>query len=162
MGLHRWGNTIGLMAGYRVAGDSRQDKTEGIVRVVWRLENPVYCESSSMNSRYILSTSHPETDRHLLTQRFGSYVVGINDPIELSRRIEIAWQRHPWASGRCVIAPVMYDKDSLFDPVPGLLPPREYSYSQKPKVPFEVEREFGTYSRVRLMSKNSRPWSENT
>src|ERR1700689_308689 len=60
---------FGLLSGYRMAEGLRQDDTEGIVRVGWRLQNPVYCDRSSMNSYYILSTSHPETDRRVLTER---------------------------------------------------------------------------------------------
>jgi|SRR5579862_126352 len=96
---------------------------------------------SSMNNYYILCTANREAARLALTRRYGSHVVQINDPMELLNRIEIAWQRQPLASGRCVIAPVAYDKGSLLDPTPGLLPPPEYSYSQKPKW-FEEDREF--------------------
>jgi len=133
---------LGLLAGYRAAEDSRRDETEGVVRVVWRLQNPVYCERSSMNNFYILSTSHPEADRRVLTERFGSYIVWINDPMELLKRVQVAWRAHPLASGYCVIAPVVYDKDALLNETPGLLPPSSYSYSQKPRSPFAVEREF--------------------
>jgi len=118
----------------------RKDETEGIVRGAWRLPNPVYFERSSMNNYYILCTSHPETDSQVLAE-FGSYVVRINNPGELLKRIETTWQRHPLASGRCTIAPVVYDKDTLLDPTPGLLPLAAYSYSQKPKS-FEAEREW--------------------
>ena len=121
----------------------RKDETEGLVRVVWKtLPNPVYCERSSLNNYYVLSTAHPETDRHALTERYGLYVVRINDPIELLKRIEIAWQQHPLAQGPCVITPVVYNKDELLDETPGLLTPDAYSYSQKPRWPFEVDREF--------------------
>jgi hypothetical protein len=133
---------FGLLAGYRAAEESRQDATEGLVRVVWRLQSPIYCERSSMNNYYILCTSHPETERQVLTDRFGGYIVQINDPIELRRRIGVAWEANSLASGRCVIEPVVYDKDEMLDPAPGLLPPASYSYSQKPRVPFGVEREF--------------------
>ena len=78
----------------------------------------------------------------MLTERFGPYVVRINDAMELLKRLECAWQRHPLSSGRCVIAPVVYDKDALLDAPQGLLTPHAYSYSQKPKSPFEEEREF--------------------
>jgi hypothetical protein len=133
---------LGLLAHYRVAEDLGRDETEGTVRIVWRLQNPVYCERSSMTNFYIVSTSHPEADRRVLTKRFGPHIVRINDPTELLKRIEVAWQAHPLASGRCVIAPVVCDKDTLLDPTSGLLPPHWYSFSQKPKSPFEVEREF--------------------
>ena len=133
---------IGLLAGYRVAEDLRKDETEGIVRVVWKLPNPVYCERSSNSNYYILCTSHPETDRRVLTERFGLSIVRINDPMELLKRIEIAWQTHPLAVGRCIIAPVVYNKDTLLDATPDLLPPIAYSYSQKARSPFDVEREF--------------------
>jgi hypothetical protein len=133
---------FGLLAGYRAREDSRQDATEGLVSGVWRRQNPVYFERSSMSNYYILCTSHPETERQVLRDRFGGYIVHINDPIELLMRIEVAWEANPLASGRCVIAPVVYDKDELLDPFPWLLPPPSYSYSQKPRVPFGVEREF--------------------
>jgi hypothetical protein len=132
---------VGLLTGYRAAEAARKDETEGIVRGAWKLENSVYCERSSINNYYILSTAHPETDRHVLTERFGPYVVRIDDPLELLKRIETAWQGHPLASGRCVIERVMYDKDESLDATPGLLPPHWYSYSQKPKS-FKEDREF--------------------
>jgi hypothetical protein len=133
---------VGLLAGYRAAEGLRKDETEGIVRVVWKMQNPVYCDRSSMNSYYILSTAHPETDRRVLAEHFGPYIVRISDPTELLKRIEAAWQKKPLASGRCVIAPVAYDKDESLETTPGLLPPHSYSFSQKPRVPFEEEKEF--------------------
>jgi hypothetical protein len=141
-GFIRGAVRLGLLTGYRAAEARRKDETEGIVRIAWRLEYPVYCERPSMNGYYILCTSHPETDRDVLTSRFGPYFVRIDDPMELLKRIEAAWQRHPLASGRCVVVPVVYNKDELLDPAPGLLPPHEYSYSQKPRSLFEEEREF--------------------
>jgi hypothetical protein len=102
----------------------------------------VQCERTSGNAFYILSASHPETDTRVLIERFGSFIVRIHQPAELLRRIELALQKHFLAQGPCVIAPVVYNKGDLFDATPGLLTPHSYSYSQKPKLPFEVEREF--------------------
>ncbi len=132
---------LGLLEGYRRAEDARKDETEGTVRHHWKLQSPVCCERSSMNPYFILCTSHPEADRRALTERFGPYIVRMNDPMELLNRLELAWRKHSLASGRCIITPVVYNKDTLLDPTPGLLPPPAYSYSQKPKS-FEVEREF--------------------
>jgi hypothetical protein len=133
---------VGLLTSYREAQDLRKDETEGEVRVVWRLANGnrVYDDHSPLTNYYILSTSHPETERHVLTG-FGSYVVRISDPQELLKRIQIAWQQNPLASGRCVIDDVSYDKDELLVAAPCLIAPTEYSYSQKPKR-YSVEKEF--------------------
>ena len=133
---------VGLLDGYRAAEGSRRDEAEGNVRLKWALVNPVDCDRSSMNSYYILCTAHPNVDRSRLSKKFGSYIVRINDPMELLARIDAAWHKHPLAGGRSVIVRVVYDKGDLLQPTPGLLPPPEYSYCQKPRVPFEEDQEF--------------------
>src|SRR5437867_2261059 len=138
---------FGLLEGYRTIEGLRRDETEGKMSVCWNLPNPVHCDRSSMNPHYILCTSHPEANRSLLIERFGPHIVRINDPITLLKRIRVVWEQRPLAAGRCVIEPVVYNKDTLLEPISGLLPPVEYSYSQKPKfdpqgLDFEEEREF--------------------
>jgi hypothetical protein len=134
---------FGLLERYWTIEGSRRDGTEGKVSVFWNLplQNPVHYDGSSLNPHYILSTSHPEANTRRLMEKFGSYIVRINNPIELLQRIEIAWKRCPLAIGRCVIEEVVYNKDSFLEPTPGLLAPVNYSYSQKAKS-FEEEREF--------------------
>jgi len=140
---------LGLLDSYRTAEGWRGDETEGGVFGVWDQPNPVYFERSSGNRYFILCTSHPEADRSVLIKRFGPFTVRINNPRELLKRLELVWRGHPLASGQCVIAQVVYNKHELLEPTPGLLPPHEYAYSQKPKVGvhepkvrYEEEKEF--------------------
>jgi hypothetical protein len=132
---------FGLLASYRTIEDSRRDETEGETRFVWNLPNPVYYDGGPSNTRFILCTSHPEADRSVLTQRFGTHIVRIHDPKVLLERIDVAWRDHPWASGSCVIVPVAYNKEELLEPAPYLIPPPDYSYRQKPRS-FGMEMEF--------------------
>jgi hypothetical protein len=138
---------VGLLSGYRAIEGRRRDETEGTVSIAWSgPQNPVYCEGLSGNNYYILSASDPTTERRVLIERFGTHVVRINNPTELLKRIETAWQANSLACGgvrsRCVIEPVVYNKGALLDATPGLQFPANYYYSQKPKSPFEVENEF--------------------
>lgn len=135
------GVRVGLLPAYRSIEGSRRDDSEGSVRVVWDLDNPVFCDRTSMNSYYILATSDSAVDIAVLRERFGPSVVRINDPLELLRRIDRVWSQDPLAIGRCVIKPVVYNKDELRGPTPGLLPPVSYSFAQKPGS-YEIEREF--------------------
>jgi len=111
------------------------------VSVDWNCSTPVHCDRSSLNHFYILCTSDPNAEQSELAERFGKYFVRISDPLDLCRRIEVEWRKRPYALAPCLIAPVAYNKGMLLAPAPGLLPPVEYSYSQKPNA-FEAEREF--------------------
>jgi hypothetical protein len=131
---------LGRLDSYRRLPDCRRDETEGRVSLQWNLANPVYCDRLCGNEHYLLCTSHPDVDRQVIT-KFGRHIVRIADPKLLLTRIDSAWRQHPLASGRCIIAPVVYNKDQCLQPTPGLLPPTEYSYCQKPAT-FSDEREF--------------------
>jgi len=131
---------FGSLDRYRTIEGARRDETEGRVSLLWNLENPVYCQSSSLNPFYILSSSHLDADRRVLRQRFGEHVVEIEDTRALLERINIQRKAHPAFLTECTIEAVPYDKDKLVDPKPYLIPPYEYSCCQKPRR-FEDERE---------------------
>jgi hypothetical protein len=115
---------FGLLDIYKTIEDGRRDAMEGVAKFSWSgLPNPAHYEGSSLNIRFILCTSHPEAERSVLTERFGSYIVRINEPIALLDRINVAWCEHPWASGPCGIAPVVYNKGELLERNPCLVPP---------------------------------------
>jgi hypothetical protein len=134
---------FGLLEYYKTIEDLRQDETEGVAAFSWRTRpTPVHYTGSSVNAHFILSTVHPEADRSVLTRRFGRYIVRINDPVALLERINAVWRAHPWASGHCAIKPVVYNKGESLEPTPSLIPPWEYSYCQKPRKDFVMEREF--------------------
>ena len=100
-------------------------------------------EGVSLNSHYVLCTEHPEADRSVLIERWESpYIVRITDPMALLERINAVWHADSRASGLCVIYPVEYNKGESLEPTPSLIPPANYSYCQKPRVRFDVEREF--------------------
>ena len=131
---------LGRLDNYRWSQDCRRDESEGRVSLQWNLANPVYCDRLCVNAYYLLRASHPDVDRQVIA-KFGRHIVRIADPKVLLTRIEAAWCQHPLAVGRCIIAPVVYDKNQCLQPTSGLLPPTEYSYCQKPAT-FSDEREF--------------------
>ena len=133
---------FGRLDYYKTIEDSRKDEAEGTATFDWSASHPVHYEGVSLNSHFILCAAHPEADRSVLIERFGSCIVRINDPMALLERINIAWSADPRASGVCVIHPVVYNKGESLEPTPSLIPPENYSYCQKPRKPFEVEKEF--------------------
>ncbi len=139
---------FGLLNFYKTVEDSRRDKTEGTAIWNWKnLPNPIYGESSSITTRYILCSSHPKAERSVLAKRFGPYIVQINEPMTLKERINFEWRSHPWASSPlapspCIIKQVVYNKGESLEATEGLIPPWDYSYCQKPRKIFEVEMEF--------------------
>jgi hypothetical protein len=153
---------FGLLTDYRKVEDARQDDQEGRVSFYWNVKAPqivldvqtglvvgrgesdqnIHYSGFSLNPRFILSTCHPDVDRERLTQKFGRFVVRINDPSLLLQRIKLEWQKHPWAlDDSAFLAPVTYNKDGIVEADPYLIAPPHYSYSQKPQS-FEEEREF--------------------
>ena len=82
---------FGRLDSYRQIKDCRRDEKEGDASLRWSLENPVYCQRSSMNPRYILCTSHPDIDKNSI-EKFGAYVVRIQNPKALfgANRIHLA------------------------------------------------------------------------
>jgi len=133
---------FGRLDYYKTMEDSRRDETEGTAAFDWSTGSPIHYEGVSLNSHFLLCTAHPESDRSVLVERFGSYIVRINDPIALLKRINAVWRADSRASGLCVIHPVEYNKGEALEPTPFLIPPTNYSYCQKPRMPFEIEREF--------------------
>ena len=153
---------FGLLDRYRTIEGLRKDEREGQVSFYWNQKAPqiiidkktrqvvgqavsdknIHCSGVSTNPYYILCTSHPEADTRILAEKFGQFIVRINDPIALLERIKAAWQSHRWAlHGYAFIVPVVYNKDGLVEPNPYLIAPWGYTYSQKPKS-FEEEKEF--------------------
>ena len=153
---------FGLLDRYRTIEGSRRDEKEGQVSFYWNRKAPqitidkstaqvvgqsesdqnIHYSGCSLNPYYILCTSHPEASIPSLTQKFGRFVVRIQDPLALLERIKVAWQNHHFALDGCAfLAPVVYNKDGLLEADPYLIAPPHYSYSQKPNS-FEEEREF--------------------
>jgi hypothetical protein len=128
---------------YKRIEGSRRDDTEGTGTFDWDTRpNPIHYEGSSLNTRFLLCTTHPGADRALLTQRFGAnYIVVIKDPNALLERINAAWRDHPLASGRCDLVQVEYNKGALLEPDPYLMPPPGLTHKQKAQS-YEMEREF--------------------
>jgi hypothetical protein len=137
------------------------DETEGQVSFYWNKKAPqivfesgkvvargisdqnIQYSGSSVNPYFILCTSHPEADGQVLGEKFGHFIVRIIDPPTLLNRVKGAWAKHAWAFEGCAfIAQVVYNKGELLEPSPGLVGPPEYSYCQKPRVPFHEEREY--------------------
>jgi len=134
---------FGRLEYYKTIEDSRRDEAEGTAAFDWSASNPVHYQGVSLNSHFILCTSHPEVDRAVLIKRFTApYIVRINDPLALLERISAAWSADPRALGLCAIHPVVYNKGETLEPTPALIPPQNYPYCQKPKNPFDVEKEF--------------------
>jgi hypothetical protein len=134
---------FGRLDYYKTIEDSRRDEAEGTAAFDWSSNNPVHYEGVSLNGHLVLCTTHPEVDRSVLIGRWKSpYIVQINDPMALLQRINAVWHADPRASGLCAIYPVEYNKGEALEPTPSLIPPANYSYCQKPRIPFEIEREF--------------------
>jgi hypothetical protein len=140
---------FGLLSYYRGIEDARRDETEGSVSFSWNLKanNPdafnVHYSGSSLNAHYLLCASHPEVPRKLLAQRFGPFIVSINKPLELLKRILEVWDKDERSveSPAGWIAPVEYTKGELIDPDPYLLAPPHLCYSQKPRL-YAEEHEY--------------------
>ncbi len=154
---------FGLLDRYKTIEGSRKDEAEGRVSFYWNLKAPqlridrktrevvdrtesdqnIHGSGLSLNRYYILCTSHPEADLAVLSEKFGRFVVRINDPLSLLQRIRAIWQKHQLAldDDSAFVAPVVYNKNGLLEPDPYLIAPAGYSYSQKPSS-FEQEREF--------------------
>jgi hypothetical protein len=164
---------FGLLDHYRVIEGSRQDDTEGRVAFEWNQKAPqviivngkvvdrresdqnIRYSGSSLNPYFILSTSHPEADVRELAEKFGQFVVRINDPQAFLERVKDCWRSHSWAcAGSAWIAPVVYNKGGLLEPDPYLIAPSQYSYSQKPST-FEKEREFRFVLECTVGSRNN-------
>ncbi len=134
---------FGRLDYYKTIEGSRRDEAEGSAAFDWSTSQPIHYEGTSLNSHFILCTTHPEADKAVLIARFKSpYIVRINNPIALLERINVVWPADFRASGLCEIYPVEYNKGESLEPTPSLIPPANYSYCQKPRKPFEVEREF--------------------
>ena len=95
-----------------------------------------------MNLYYILCTAHPHVDVPLMTDKFGTFIVRISDPLALLERIRLVWRNHELAfADNARIAPVVYNKGEILKKDPYLNVPSDYSYSQKPKSK-KCEQEF--------------------
>jgi hypothetical protein len=153
---------FGNLAYYKGIEGTRRDSTEGSVSFFWNQKAPqinidrrtgqyisrvkseqnIHYSGCSMNPHFILATTHPEANRQMLEERFGKFIVQINEPMILLERIKTAWQTHPRAlCGYATIVQVTYNKDGLLEADPYLIAPPHYAYSQKPES-FEKEREF--------------------
>jgi len=134
---------FGRLDYYKTIEDSRRDEAEGTAAFDWNTSHPVHYEGVSLNSHLVLCTAHPEVEKSILIERWKSpFIVRINDPMALLERINAVWRADSRASGLCVIYPVEYNKGEALEPTPSLIPPANYSYCQKPRIPFDIEREF--------------------
>jgi hypothetical protein len=152
----------GLLSYYRGIEGARQDDKEGQTSFFWTRKAPQFqidnqtgrllgptesnqnirYRGSSMNPFYIISTSSPDVDKAVLTDKFGPFTVLITDPLALLERIKAVWRNHDWAlNDGVVIVPANYDKDELVADNKYLIAPPHYSYSQKPPS-FWMEKEF--------------------
>lgn len=152
----------GLLSHYRAIEGTRQDDKEGQTSFTWTRKAPQFqienqtghlleptesdqnirYRGSSLNPFYIVSTSSPDVDKDVLTDRFGPFTVLINDPLALLERIRAIWRNHDWAlNDGVVIVPADYNKDELVADNEYLIAPPHYSFSQKPPS-FGVEKEF--------------------
>lgn len=96
----------------------------------------------SLNPFYIISTSSPDVDKDVMTNRFGNFAVIISDPLVLLERIRAVWRNHEWAlNDGIAIVSADYDKGELVADNEYLFAPPQYSYSQKPPS-FSVESEY--------------------
>jgi hypothetical protein len=153
---------VGLLSHYRVVEGARQDGQEGLVSFEWNKKAPqiiidkttrqvvghaesnqnIHYTGSSLNAQFILSTSHPDADKQILKDKFGNFLVCVNDPKTLLERIKVAWQKHPWAlDGHAFVVAAVYNKDGVVEADPYLIAPPHYSYCQK-AASFQDEREF--------------------
>jgi hypothetical protein len=153
---------FGVLEYYRGIEDSRRDDSEGQSSVYFNVKAPqliiekqsgqmigltesdknIHSMVSSLNRYYILCTSHPEVNISRLAQKYGRFVVRINNPLGLLERVKVAWQSHDLAlEGSAFIAPVEYTKDELRDADPYLVSPSHLTYSQKRKS-YEEDREY--------------------
>ena len=144
---------FGLLDVYRTIEGSRRDETEGRVSFSWNKkateiligeesnqiiavresDQNIHCSSSSMNRYYIMCTSHPDANVKYLAEKFGPFMVRIDDPLSLLERVKREWQSNGLAQkDGARIAQVEYNKDGLLEPDPYLTVPVHYSYSQKP------------------------------
>lgn len=152
----------GLLSYYRDIEGTRQDDAEGKTSFVWprkapqfqideqtgRLLDPTESNQNiryrglSLNPFYIISTSSPDVDKDVMTNRFGTFAVIISDPLVLLERIKAVWRNHEWAlNDGIAIVPADYDKGELVADNEYLFAPPQYSYSQKPPR-FSVESEY--------------------
>src|SRR5687768_11665092 len=94
---------FGLLEHYRAAEDARKDEEEGRASFYWNQkaravtidlnmnqivavaesQQNIHCSGSSINPHFILSTSHPDASKRVLTEKFGQFVVRINEPMAL-------------------------------------------------------------------------------
>jgi hypothetical protein len=153
---------FGLLTHYRTVEGTRQDRLEGAVSHYWTKKAPqmnfdgatgelisvvesnqnICYRGSSLNPYFILSTSHPESNRNTLAERFGRFAVWINDPIALRDRMRAELREHPWSlEGTAFIAPVVYNKGEILEADPHLISPPQYVYCQK-EPRYQDEREF--------------------
>lgn len=144
---------FGLLDVYRAIEGSRRDETEGRVSFYWNMKAPqflidkesnqivavtesdqnIHCSSSSLNRYYIMCTADPNANVQHLAEKFGPFMVRIDDPLSLLDRVKSEWQSNDLAQeDGARIAPVVYNKDGLLEPDPYLTVPYHYSYSQKP------------------------------
>lgn len=152
---------FGRLEHYRTIEGLRNDQMEGRASFEWNQKAPrIHIENgkivgqgqsdqnlrytgSSLNPYFILCTSHPDADVRALAEKFGQFMVRINDPLALLERIKAVWKAHPWAldNNSAFIARVKYNKGEVIPPDRYLIAPPQYSYYQKPKL-HDDEMEF--------------------
>ena len=75
-----------LLDYYRSIEGSRRDEKEGLVSGLWGQEESdqnIHYRGRSMNLYYILCTAHPHVDVPMMTDKFGTFIVRISDPLAL-------------------------------------------------------------------------------
>ncbi|MGA2965571.1 MAG: hypothetical protein ABSD64_05115 [Terriglobales bacterium] len=128
---------FGLLQHYQEIEDCRGDETEGRASIQWDLESEnsnlhnVTYTGTSLNLYYVLCTSHSGVCKKHLA-KFGSFVVEINQPLKLLKRICDAWRNDNRSSSDAFITPVLYNKNGLVPPPPYFIAPPSLVYAQKP------------------------------
>src|SRR5258708_14782043 len=155
---------FGLLDYYKTIEGSRRDEKEGRTSIYWNKKAPqleiglttgrildqtesnqnIHCSGTSLNPFYIISASCPNPDIPAFVTKFGPFIVRINDPLALLRRIKTVWRNHQWSLAESTsISKVVYNKGGILEPDPYLIAPYHYTYSQKPDSDtFKLESEF--------------------
>lgn len=137
---------FGLLQHYRQMEGWRGDQTEGGASAQWNLSatspdlHNVNYSGTSLEPYYVLCASHSEVCRCHLA-KFGSFIVRVNDPLRLLKRICTAWNSDERASSPPFITPVLYNKGELVEPPPYFIAPPCLVYAQKPPS-YSEDREY--------------------
>ncbi len=158
-GLIRFGR---LEAYKEIEDEQRKDKDEGDPRGKYKTDKQIYLKISnqtgkvvehgiklgdinisgySPNNFFIVSATDEKVNVEKISEKFGKYVVKINNPQKLLDLLNKN-RKFPWSVGKIVLERVKYDKDNYLEieeSNPHL--PFGYYYAQKPQM-FSDEMEW--------------------